>query len=117
MAAPTNKLMQIVQETQGQLPEYLKRADERQERQSRATLKALAEIQQGQKDIAQLVANSSTLLLGEIQQGRKEIAQLVANSTKTLATMRLESQALTAKTLELTRDIHTRTTSGSSSSH
>ena len=95
MAASTNKLRHIVQGTQGQLLEYLKCADERQERQSHATVKALPEIQQGQK----------------------AIAQIVANNTETLAMMLPEAQALTAKTLELTRDIHTRTTSGSSSSH
>ena len=49
MATSTTKLIQIVQEGQTQMLDYLKRADERGERQSRATLKALAAIQEGQK--------------------------------------------------------------------
>ena len=45
----TDKLIRIIQEGQAQMLDYLKRADERGERQSRATLKALAAIQDGQK--------------------------------------------------------------------
>lgn len=55
MATSTTKLIQIVQEGQSQMLEYLKRADERAERQSRATLKVLASIQDGQKAIAQML--------------------------------------------------------------
>jgi hypothetical protein len=82
--SPTLKLMQIIQEGQAQMLDYLKRADERGERQSRATLKALAMIQDGQRDIAQML---------------------------------LEVQAITARTLELTRDIHREVLDKKSSQH
>ena len=87
----THKLMQIIQEgqaqmleSQGRMLEYLRRADERGERQSRATLKALAAIQEGQKAIAQML---------------------------------LEVQAITARSLELTRDIHERVVTDRKTSH
>ena len=43
--------------------------------------------------------------------------QIQAIVPPAVATMLLESQALTARTLELTRDIHTRTTGGSDTKH
>jgi len=75
-----------------QLVAWLQQSSERQERQNQATIAALHEIGKGQE----------------------RIAQIVADNTKALATMLLESQALTARTLELTRDIHTRITGGGS---
>lgn len=64
----TQKLMQIIQEGQAQMLEYLRRADERGERQSRATMQALASIaqslksiQDGQRDIAQLTVRALEL--------------------------------------------------------
>ena len=60
--------------------DYLKRADERGERQSRATLKALAAIQDGQK---------------VLHEGQKVLAQMLS-----------DMQAIAVRTLELTRDIH-----------
>jgi hypothetical protein len=81
-----------IREGNAQLVAWLQQSSERQERQNQATIAALHEIGKGQE----------------------RIAQIVAESTKTLATMLLESQALTARTLELTRDIHTRITGGGS---
>ena len=81
-----------MREGNAQLVAWLQQSSERQERQNQATITALHEIGKGQE----------------------RIAQIVAESTKMLATMLLESQALTARTLELTRDIHTRTTGGGS---
>ena len=81
-----------MREGNAQLVAWLQQSSERQERQNQATITALHEIGNGQE----------------------RIAQIVAESTKMLATMLLESQALTARTLELTRDIHTRTTGGGS---
>jgi hypothetical protein len=52
--------------------------------------------------------------LREIGKGQERIAQIVVESTKALATMLLESQTLTARTLELSRDTHTRVTGGGS---
>ena len=82
--SPTTKLMQIIQDGQTQMLGYLKRADERGERQSRATMKALSVIQES---------------LRAIQAGQQDIA------------------LLTARTLELTRDIHSEVIEKKSSSH
>lgn len=76
----TDKLIRIIQEGQAQMLDYLKRADERGERQSRATLKTLAAIQDGQK---------------VLHEGQKVLAQMLS-----------DMQAITVRTLELTRDIH-----------
>lgn len=81
-----------MREGNAQLVAWLQQSPERQERQNQATIAALHEIGKGQE----------------------RIAQIIAESTKTLATMLLESQTLTARTLELTRDIHTRITGGGS---
>ena len=83
----THKLMQIIQEGQAQMLDYLKRADERGERQSRATLKALAAIQDGQK---------------VLHDGQK----VLHDGQKTLAQMLSDMQAITVRSLELTREIH-----------
>jgi hypothetical protein len=90
-----------MREGNAQLVAWLQQSSERQERQNQATITALHEIGKGQERIAQ---------------GQERIAQIVAESTKMLATMLLESQALTARTLELTRHIYTRTTGGGSGS-
>ena len=45
MAATSTKLVKIIQEGQAQMLDYLRRADERGERQSRATIKALSVMQ------------------------------------------------------------------------
>lgn len=88
-----------MREGNAQLVAWRQQSSERQERQNQATIVALHDIGKGQE---------------RLQQGQEPIAQIVAESTKALATMLLESQALTARTLELTRDIHTRITGGGS---
>ncbi|MBM4256046.1 MAG: hypothetical protein FJ147_09130 [Deltaproteobacteria bacterium] len=77
---------------------YLKRADERGERQSRATLKALATIQDGQKV---LFEGQKVLFEGQktLQDGQRDIA------------------TLTARTLELARNIHSKIFDKKSSHH
>lgn len=92
-----------MREGNAQLVAWLQQSSERQERQNQATLAALGEISKGQEAIAQGIAQS-----------QERIAQMITEGTKLLANMLLESQALTARTLELTRDIHTRTTGGGS---
>lgn len=81
-----------MREGNAQLVAWLQQSSERQERQNQAAIAAL----------------------NEISKGQERITQIVAESTKLLANMLLESQALTARTLELTRDIHTHTTGGGS---
>ena len=81
-----------MREGNAQFVAWLQQSSERQERQNQATITALHEIGKGQE----------------------RIAQMVTESTKMLATMLLESQTLTARTLELTCDIHTHTTGGGS---
>jgi hypothetical protein len=81
-----------MREGNAQLVAWLQQSSERQERQNQSTIAAL----------------------GEISKGQERIAQMVTEGTRLLANMLLESQALTARTLELTRDIHTRTTGGGS---
>jgi hypothetical protein len=96
--SPTEKLMKIIQEgqtraqeSQDRMLEYLRRADERGERQSRATLKALAAIQEGQK--------------------------VLHDGQKTLAQMLSDMQAITIRALDLTHDIHAEVTDKKSSRH
>jgi hypothetical protein len=84
-----------IREGNTQLIMWLQQSSERQERQGQATITALHEISKGQE----------------------RIMQIMTESTQALATMLLESQALTARTLELTRDIHTRTAGGSGTTH
>src|SRR5215210_2506007 len=86
-----------IREGNTQLITWLQQSSERQERQGQATITALHEISKGQERIAQ---------------GQERIVQIMTENTRALATMLLESQALTARTLELTRDIHTRTITG-----
>ena len=83
----TDKLVRIIQEGQAQMLEYLKRADERGERQSRETLKALDAILDGQK----------VLLEGQ---------KALHDGQKVLAQMHSDMQAITVRNLESTRDIH-----------
>lgn len=73
--SPTEKLMKIIQEGQTQMLDYLRRADERGERQSRATLKALAAIQEGQKVLHD---GQKTLAAGQ-----KTIAQILEHVVQT----------------------------------
>lgn len=84
MPAATDKLITIFIDGQTQMLDYLRRADERGERQSRATLKALATMQAS---------------LRAIQAGQQDIALLAA------------------RTLELTRDIHSEVVEKKSSQH
>jgi len=95
-----------IREGNTQLITWLQQSSERQERQGHATLAALGEISKGQEQIARSQER--------IAQGQERLAQIATDSTKALATMLLESQALTARMLELTRDIHARTTGGGS---
>jgi hypothetical protein len=90
--------MHIIQEGQAQMLDYLKRADERGERQSRATLKALTTIQDGQK------------VLFEGQKALYEGLKVLQDGQRDIAT-------LTARTLELTRDIHRKIFDKKSSQH
>ena len=82
-----------IREGNTQLITWLQQSSERQERQGQATIAALHEISKVQE----------------------RIVQIMTENTRALATMLLESQALTARTLELTRDIHTRTATGGGS--
>jgi len=89
-------------ETQNQILEYLrqdveewKKAGDRYDRTQRATIQALA----------------------ALQQSNERQAEFFKDATKALATMLLEIQAITARTLELTRDIHTRGSNGGSTRH
>jgi|GEM_PF-3184554 len=85
-------LAKEMREGNAQLVAWLQQSPERQERQNQTTIAAL----------------------GEISKGQERIVQIVSESTKLFANMLLKSQALTARTLELTRDLHTRTTGGGS---
>lgn len=96
--SPTLKLVQVIQDGQTQMLDYLRRADERGERQSRATLKALATMQAS---------------LGEIQQSTRAIQA----GQKDIGQMLLDMQKITVKTLELTRDIHGEVLDKRSSQH
>jgi hypothetical protein len=58
----TQELLELVRDTQTNLLDYLRRADERQERQNHAVLTALGEIQKGQESIARLVLQQSEML-------------------------------------------------------
>jgi hypothetical protein len=60
--ARTQELLELVRDTQTNLLDYLRRADERQERQNHAVLTALGEIQKGQESIARLVLQQSEML-------------------------------------------------------
>lgn len=109
-----------IREGNTQLITWLQQSSERQERQNHATITALHEISKGQEHIAQgqeriaqgqeQVARSQE----RIAQGQERIGQIVADGTGALATMVLESQALTARMLELTREIHERIKGGGS---
>lgn len=132
----------LLLETQNQILEYLrqdveewKKAGDRYDRTQRATMQALAAIQQSNERQTQLIQQSSERQMQLIQQSSERQmqliqqsserqAQLVADatrilttSTQTLATMLLEVQAITARTLELVRDIHTRGSNGRSTRH
>ena len=123
----TDKLL----ETQNQILEYLrhdveewKKAGDRYDRTQRATMQALTAIQASNERQLQLIQQSSDRQLQLIQQSSDRQAQLIADvtqilttSTHTLATMLLEVQAITARTLELTRDIHVRGANGRSTRH
>jgi len=85
--------------------DYLKRADERGERQSRATLKALAAIQDGQK------------VLHEGQKAIQDGQKVLYDGQKVLAQMLSDMQAITVRSLELTRDIHEAILNRKSSRH
>jgi uncharacterized phage infection (PIP) family protein YhgE len=112
-----------IREGNTQLIMWLQQSSERQERQGQATITALQEISKGQERIAQgqeqISKGQERIAQGQerIVQGQERIVQIMTESTRALATMLLESQTLTARTLELTRDIHTRTTGGSGTTH
>jgi hypothetical protein len=77
----TQELLELVRDTQTNLLDYLRRADERQERQNHAVLTALGEIQKG---------------LGEIQKGQESIARLVLQQSEMLR----DVHAITARVME-----------------
>jgi hypothetical protein len=60
--AKNQELLELVRDTNTNLLDYLRRADERQERQNQAVLTALSEIQKGQEGIARLVVQQSEML-------------------------------------------------------
>ena len=105
MATSTDKLMKIIQEGQGQMLDYLRRADERGERQSRATIKALSVMQDTLQSV-QASVQSVQASLQAIQAGQ----QAIQAGQQDIAT-------LTARTLELTRDIHSEVLDKKSSQH
>ena len=72
-----------------------KKAGDRYDRTQRATIQALA----------------------ALQQSNERQAEFFKDATKALVTMLLEIQAITARALELTRDIHTRGSNGGSTRH
>ncbi len=112
-----------IREGNTQLITWLQQSSERQERQNQATIVALHEISKGQEHLMQgqerIGQGQEKIAQGQerIAQGQERLMQIATDSTRALATMLLESQALTARMLELTRDIHTRTTGGSDTKH
>jgi len=84
--ARAQELLELVRDTQTNLLDYLRRADERQERQNHAVLTALGEIQKG---------------LGEIQKGQESIARLVLQQSEMLRDM----HAMTARVMEQSNQI------------
>ncbi len=98
-------LIEVITEGQARMLEYLKRADERGERQSRATLKALTTLQEGQKAMQEdlKIAREG---LKEMQKGQQSIARML-----------IDMQAITVRALELTRDIHSEVLDKKSSRH
>jgi hypothetical protein len=98
VTSSTDKFVKIIQKGQAQMLNYLRRADERGERRSRATIKTLFIMQ----DTLQAVQTSEQAVqasLRAIQAGQQDIA------------------TLTARTLELTRDIHSEVLDKKSSQH
>lgn len=94
----SDKLVKIIQEGQAQMLDYLRRADERGERQSRATIKALAVMQ----DTLQAVQTSVQTSMQAVQSS----LQVVQTSLQEIQAGQHDIATLTARTLELTRDIH-----------
>lgn len=60
--ARTQELLELVRDTHTNMLDYLRRADERQERQNQAVLSALTEIQRGQESLARLVLQQGEML-------------------------------------------------------
>jgi hypothetical protein len=60
--ARTQELLELVRDTHTSILDYLRRADERQERQNQAVLTALTEIQKGQESLARLVLQQGEML-------------------------------------------------------
>jgi len=101
----TDKFVKIIQEGQAQMLDYLRRADERGERQSRATIKALSVMQ----DTLQAVQTSV--------QAVQTSVQAVQASLRAIQDGQQDIATLTARTLELTRDIHGEVLDKKSSQH
>lgn len=81
MPTATDQLIKLFSDGQTQMLDYLRRADERGERQSRATLKALGAIQDGQKT---LQAGQTAIQAGQIaiQAGQGTIAEMLGEITR-----------------------------------
>jgi hypothetical protein len=60
--ARTQGLLELIRDTHTHMLDYLRCADERQERQNRAMLSALTEIQRGQESLAKLVLQQGEML-------------------------------------------------------
>lgn len=108
----TDKLMKIIQEGQGQMLDYLRRADERGERQSRATIKALSVMQ----DTLQSVQASVQSVQTSVQSVQASL-QAIQAGQQAIQAGQLDIATLTARTLELTRDIHSEVLDKKSSQH
>lgn len=86
--SPTATLIKLFQDGQTQMLDYLKRADERGERQNLATLKALVVIQEGQKtlqDGQKTLQDGQAVMvqsLERIEQTTRDIALLVDEALK-----------------------------------
>jgi hypothetical protein len=81
MTKKERDLLATVTDMQAKMLEYLQRADARQERQFRATLKGFQVLQEGQERLAQ---------------GQERIAQMLVRQSEMLK----EMQAITARVLE-----------------
>ncbi len=79
-------LLTTVTEMHAKMLEYLQRADARQERQSRATLRGFQVLQEGQERLAQ---------------GQERIAQMLVQQSEILK----EMQAVTARVLDQSNQV------------
>jgi exonuclease VII small subunit len=116
----SRELIQVITEGQARMLDYLKRADERGERQSRATLKALAVLQDGQQVLHEgqkTMQEGQKTMQKTMHEGQKTMQKTMHEGQKTMAQMLIDMQAITVRVLELTRDIHSEVLDKKSSRH